>query len=99
MLAERLVPELPYLAAVAVFAIRHEIARTVSDVLTRPIPARLLNAAAAAQAAPRVADLLASELAIPRDQVDRQVADFRADVSREAAELRGTGEASDAQRH
>ncbi len=88
-LGERLAAELPYLAAEAVFAIRHEMARTVSDVLTRRLPARFLNAAAAAEAAPRVADLLVSELALPRDLVDRQVAEFRAEVAREVRELRG----------
>ena len=71
------------------FAIRHEMARTVSDVLTRRLPARFLDAAAAAEAAPRVADLLVSELALPRDLVDRQVAEFRAEVAREVRELRG----------
>lgn len=85
--AERLAPELPYLVAEAVFAIRHEMARTVSDVLTRRLPARFLNAAAAARAASRVGELLITELGLTAADVDRQVADFRADVAREADEL------------
>lgn len=86
-LAEPIAPELPYLWAEVVFAIRHEMARTVSDILTRRIPARFLHAAAAAQAAPRVGELLAAELGLPAAEIDRQVADFRTDVAREAENL------------
>jgi len=61
-LAERLHPALPYTAAEAVWAARHEMARTVEDVLARRTRALFLNARAAIEMAPRVADLLAAEL-------------------------------------
>jgi glycerol-3-phosphate dehydrogenase len=61
-LAERLHPALPYRAAEVVWAVRAEMARTVSDVLARRTRALFLNATAAVEMAPRVAELLAREL-------------------------------------
>ncbi|MFT4227147.1 glycerol-3-phosphate dehydrogenase C-terminal domain-containing protein [Brooklawnia sp.] len=82
--AEPIAPELPYLWAEVVFAIRHEMARTVSDILTRRIPVRFLHAAAAA---PQAGELLVAELGLSTAETDRQLADFRADVAREARDL------------
>lgn len=45
-----------------VWAARHELARTVEDVLARRTRALLLDARASMEAAPRVAELLAQEL-------------------------------------
>jgi glycerol-3-phosphate dehydrogenase len=71
--AEPLHPALPYRAAEVVWAARSEMARTVADVLARRTRALFLNAAAAVEVAPRVAELLARELgreaAWARDQV------------------------------
>ncbi len=50
-LGEPLVPGLPYLKAEARFAVRHEMARTLADVLDRRTRARLLDRDAAAAAA------------------------------------------------
>ena len=61
-LAERLHPALPYIAAEVVWAVRTEMARTVEDVLARRTRALFLNAAAAVEMAPRVAELMAREL-------------------------------------
>jgi glycerol-3-phosphate dehydrogenase len=61
-LRERLHPDLPYTAAEVVWAARHEMARTVEDVLARRTRALFLNARAAIAMAPRVAELLAHEL-------------------------------------
>ena len=61
-LTETLHPALPYKAAEVVWAARHEMARTVEDVLARRTRALFLNARAAMEMAPRVADLLAAEL-------------------------------------
>jgi glycerol-3-phosphate dehydrogenase len=61
-LVERLHPALPYTAAEVVWAARMEMARTVADVLARRLRALFLNAAAAAEMAPRVATLVAREL-------------------------------------
>jgi glycerol-3-phosphate dehydrogenase len=52
---------LPYTGAEVVWAARHEMARTVEDVLARRLRALFLNAAAARRMAPAVASLLARE--------------------------------------
>ncbi|QDU25450.1 Aerobic glycerol-3-phosphate dehydrogenase [Anatilimnocola aggregata] len=62
VLAELLHPDLPSIAAEVVWAARNEMARTVEDVLARRTRALFLNARAAMSMAPRVAELLASEL-------------------------------------
>ncbi|MCI0332188.1 MAG: glycerol-3-phosphate dehydrogenase/oxidase [Planctomycetes bacterium] len=59
---EQLAERLPYVAGQAIFAARHEMARTVEDVLARRTRALFLDAEAAVAAAPRVAELLAAEL-------------------------------------
>ena len=61
-LAEPLHPRLPYLAAQVVWGARHEMARTVEDILARRTRALLLDARASIEAAPKVATLLAHEL-------------------------------------
>src|ERR1039457_5088350 len=61
-LAEPLDPALPYTGAEVVWAVRHEMARTVEDVLARRTRALFLNAKAAIRMAPRVAGLMAREL-------------------------------------
>ena len=55
-------PRLPYVMGQVSWAARHEMARTVEDVLSRRTRSLLLDARAAIEAAPRVAKLLASEL-------------------------------------
>ncbi len=74
-LAEPLHPALPYTGAEAIWAARHEMARTVEDVLARRTRALFLNARAAQQMAPRVAELMAQELqrdaAWQRTEVER----------------------------
>lgn len=61
-LGERLHPRLPYQAGEVAWHARHEMARTVEDVLARRTRALLLDAAASAAAAPLVAGILAREL-------------------------------------
>ncbi|MGH9223374.1 MAG: glycerol-3-phosphate dehydrogenase/oxidase [Acidimicrobiales bacterium] len=58
-LAEPLVPGLTYTKAEAVYAVRHEMAVTVDDLLSRRTRASFLDRAAAEGAAPSVAALLA----------------------------------------
>jgi glycerol-3-phosphate dehydrogenase len=55
-------PRLPYRLREIVWAARYEMARTVEDVLARRTRALFLDARAAIEAAPVVADLLAKEL-------------------------------------
>ena len=66
-LADRLDARLPMIGAEVVWAARHEMARTVEDVLSRRTRALVLDARAAIAMAPRVASLLAVELG--RDDV------------------------------
>jgi glycerol-3-phosphate dehydrogenase len=61
-LKELVHPRLPYRMREVVWAARHEMARTVEDVLARRLRALFLDARAAIEAAPRVADVLALEL-------------------------------------
>jgi glycerol-3-phosphate dehydrogenase len=55
-------PRLPYRLREIVWAARYEMARTVEDVLARRTRALFLDARAAIEAAPVVADVLAKEL-------------------------------------
>ena len=61
-LGERLHPARPVRAGQVVWAARHELARTVEDVLSRRTRELLLDARASVEMAPRVAALLAEEL-------------------------------------
>lgn len=82
-LGEPLVPGLPYLRAEAVYAARHEMARSLDDVLSRRTRARLLDRAACVEHAVDVARLIAPELGWDEDEVRRQVDAFRSSVSHE----------------
>ncbi|MCF8105669.1 MAG: glycerol-3-phosphate dehydrogenase/oxidase [Desulfohalobiaceae bacterium] len=61
-LGERLHPDLPYIKAEVVWAVREEMARSVEDVLARRSRALLLDARASLDMAPEVARLMAREL-------------------------------------
>jgi glycerol-3-phosphate dehydrogenase len=84
-LAEPLVPGLPYLRAEALYAVRHEMATTLDDVLTRRTRARLQRRDASAAAAAEVAALIAPELGWTAAEVDAQVAAYVALVDEERA--------------
>lgn len=77
-LSQRLHPSLPYQAGEVVWQARHEMARTVEDVLARRTRMLLLHAAAAIEAAPVVAALLARELKRDETWQTQQVQEFRA---------------------
>ena len=76
-LAKPLSGALPYTGAEVVWAVRHEMARTIEDVLARRTRAIFLNAAAAVESAPRAAALMARELGFGADWVAAQLTDFR----------------------
>lgn len=61
-LSEKLHADLPYRRAEIVWAIRHEMAETVEDILARRTRALFLNAKAAIGIAPQVAEIMAEEL-------------------------------------
>jgi glycerol-3-phosphate dehydrogenase len=80
-LAQALDPDLPQVGAEVVWAARHEMARTVEDVLARRTRALFLNAKAALRMAPEVARLLAEELGRDEAWQAGQVREF-AEVAR-----------------
>jgi glycerol-3-phosphate dehydrogenase len=75
-LGQPLVAGLPYVRAEALYAVRHEMARSIDDVLSRRTRARLFDRAAAVAAAAGVAQLLAPELGWDGDQVQAQIDEF-----------------------
>lgn len=75
-LNEPLHPSLPYVKAEVIWAVRHEMARTVEDTLARRTRALFLNARAALAMAPVVADLMGSELGWDELTRTRQLATF-----------------------
>ena len=81
-LGKPLHPELPYVTAEVVWAVRNEMARTVEDVLARRTRALFLNARAALDMAPAVADLMAPELGWDEAAKARQCAAFRDTASK-----------------
>jgi glycerol-3-phosphate dehydrogenase len=77
-LAARLHDRLPYQHAEVVWHARHEMARTVEDVLARRTRALLLDARASIEAAPAVARLLAAELGRDEAWQRAQIATYTA---------------------
>jgi glycerol-3-phosphate dehydrogenase len=75
--AEPLHPRLPYPRATAVWAARAEMARSLEDVLARRTRCLLMDARAAHEAAPLVAELLAAELGRDAAWQAEQVRGFR----------------------
>jgi glycerol-3-phosphate dehydrogenase len=76
-LGEPLVPGQPYLRAEAVYAVRHEMATTLDDVLARRTRAHLFDRRASLEAAPAVAELIAAELGWSPDHTAQQLDAYR----------------------
>ena len=93
-LAEPISDALPYLKAEAVFAARHEMAQTLDDILSRRTRSRILNAAAAVDAAASVAKVVAPELGWDESEQRLHVASFVAAVESERAAMTGEQEQS-----
>ena len=74
--ADKLHPRIPYLTAEVYWAVEHEMARTVEDVLSRRTRALLLDAKAAIEVAPRVAAILADKLKRDKKWVADQISTF-----------------------
>lgn len=77
-MGERLHPALPYCGAEIVWAVRRELARSVEDVLARRTRALFLNAEAAQEIAPRVAQIVGDELGRDKQWQGNQIVEFRA---------------------
>lgn len=75
---ERLHPKYEYLQAQVIWAVRHEMARTIEDVLARRIRLLFLDARAAIDAAPLTAALMAGELKKDAKWQQEQVTLFNA---------------------
>ena len=70
-------PRLPYRACEVIWAARHEMARTVEDVLSRRTRALWLDARASMEVAPKVAALMANELGRDGKWEEQQAAEYR----------------------
>jgi glycerol-3-phosphate dehydrogenase len=68
----------PYTAAEVVWAVQHEMARSVEDVLARRVRLLYVDARAAIEAAPGVANIMAQELHKDKAWIDLQINDFTA---------------------
>lgn len=75
-LGKKLISTLSYIEAEVVWAVRNEMARTVEDVLARRLRILFLDAKAAMQAAPRVAELMRMELNYDEDWKSNQLMVF-----------------------
>lgn len=84
-----IVKGLPYLEAEVVHAARHEMARTVDDILSRRTRAHIYSRDAASAAAPRVGELLAQELGYNQTMVDEQVKAYQRESAKEKSILMG----------
>ncbi|HEX3479629.1 MAG TPA: glycerol-3-phosphate dehydrogenase [Kofleriaceae bacterium] len=80
-LGERIDPELPYVWAEVEFAARHDLARTVEDVLARRVPLLLVSRDQGLGVCDRVADALAARLGWTADQRTRMLSEYRAEVA------------------
>jgi glycerol-3-phosphate dehydrogenase len=82
---------LPYLKAEAIYAVRHEMVRSLDDVLSRRTRARLFDREASVRAAEEVAALIAPELGWTENERRRQVEAYRESCAlEEAATLAAT---------
>lgn len=67
---------MPYTSAEVVWAVRHEMARTVEDVLARRLRILFLDARAAMDMAPQVAELMAQTLGYDATWIQKQLETF-----------------------
>jgi glycerol-3-phosphate dehydrogenase len=73
---EKLVSFLPYTKAEVIWCIRNEMARTVEDILARRLRILFLDAKAAIEAAPVVAEILRDELNQTEEWEEKRLSDF-----------------------
>ena len=84
-LAQPLIDGLPYLRAEAMYAVTHEMAFTLDDVLSRRTRALLFNRTAAKNAARSVAELIAPQMNWSESEINNQVALFHGICAEEEA--------------
>ncbi len=78
---ERLDRELPYVWAEIEFATRHDLARTVEDVLARRVPLLLVGRDQGLEVCDRVADLMGGLLGWSAEQRGQMLDEYRAEVA------------------
>ena len=76
-MGEKLHDHLPYVKAEVVWAVRHEMALTLEDVLARRTRSLILDAAASMAVAGEAARLMAKELGLGSQWQQRQVSEFK----------------------
>jgi len=76
--AEKISPKYAYTYGEVIWAVRHEMARTLDDVLARRVRLLYIDAQEALNVAPKVAEVMASELNMPESWVEEQVKSFTA---------------------
>lgn len=76
-LAEKLHEDLSYRKAEIIWMIRNEMPQTIEDVLARRTRALPLNARAAIELAPQIAEIMADELKKDKSWIDAQVKQFK----------------------
>ena len=75
-LGEKLHKNLPFLKGEVLWAVRHEMARTVEDVLARRVRALFLDARASIDMAKDVAEIIATELGYDKKWINDQVSTY-----------------------
>lgn len=75
-LKEKLHPNHEFTMAEVVWAIRHEMARTVDDILARRVRLLFLDARAAIEVSEKIARLLAKELSHDEDWIRKEISSF-----------------------
>ncbi|MGQ9904455.1 MAG: FAD-dependent oxidoreductase [Anaerolineae bacterium] len=78
MLAQRIVPDLPYVMAEVVYACRYEMAMTLEDVLARRLRLSFEDWSHGTEAIPAVAQQMAAELGWSTDETAAQIARYYA---------------------
>lgn len=89
-LAEKIHPAFPNIMAEVVWAVRHEMAVKIEDVLSRRIRMLILDAQAALDSAKKIADLMAVELKKTPGWIDKEVADFQIVGEKYLIKLKGS---------
>ena len=75
-LGKKIHPDLEFLNVEVLWAARHEMARTVEDVLARRVRVLFLDAKRSIEMAPKVAEILAKELNKDKQWISNQVEDY-----------------------
>ncbi len=73
---EKISPKYDYTFGEVAWAVRHEMARTLDDVLARRVRLLFIDAREALRVAPEVAKVMALELDMPESWIDEQIAEF-----------------------